>query len=256
MQEYALIPPADLIVQNGIGVGRPGDVANEFHEIGHGLIAEMIRDGCITPDARVLDVGSGLGRLSRALTTYLSPRGSYEGIDVTKSSVEWCQEAYRGLSNFRFTHADVFNTHYNPKATVRASSYRFPFDDASFDCIFSTSLFTHLVLTDAWRYLSEMARVLRPSGRTWNTFMLLDRVSEPLAINAANPNVRMPHVVAGARVVLPHDPEAVIGLYTSTVAAAHREHGLRIDEVRNGPWSGRTDDIRASYQDVIIATKA
>jgi hypothetical protein len=46
---HSLMPPKDLIVQNGIGASGQKDVHEEFHEIGYGLIAEMVRDGFIKP---------------------------------------------------------------------------------------------------------------------------------------------------------------------------------------------------------------
>lgn len=62
--------------------------------------------------------------------------------------------------------------------------------------------------------------------------------------------------VEGGLVVVPHDPEAVIGLRADIIRAIYAKHGLTILEVRNGPWSGRTDNLKASYQDFIIAEKA
>jgi len=40
------------------------------------------RNGNLQPDQQVLDIGSGIGRIARALTTYLSKDGQYRGFDV------------------------------------------------------------------------------------------------------------------------------------------------------------------------------
>jgi ubiquinone/menaquinone biosynthesis C-methylase UbiE len=247
-----------LILKNGIGVGDKSNIAGEFDAIGHGLVREMINDGLLKPDYQVLDVGCGLGRLARALTEFLSAKGTYSGIDVNESSIDWCQANYVGYRNFTFVHADVYNAHYNKDATTRADDYVFPFEGKRFDFIFSTSLFTHMLLDGADNYLKEMARVLRPGGAMWNTFMLLDEVSEPLILwfTPQRPNVALPHSVKGGRIALPHDPEALSGLYTERVKEIHARHGLSVKEIRNGPWSARTDNLRASYQDVVIATGA
>ena len=85
------------------------------------------------------------------LTDFLSPDGAYYGIDANESSIDWCRENYTAYPNFHFIHSDIFSTHYNPKSNVRAADYRFPFDAGEFDCVFSTSLFTHLVAADAAR---------------------------------------------------------------------------------------------------------
>jgi SAM-dependent methyltransferase len=253
-----LIPPDDLILKNGIGVNDRENIAKEFHEIGAGLIAEMTRGGFIPADSHVLDVGCGLGRLAHALTDHLSPSGAYWGIDVTKSSIDWCTDHYQGYPNFRFIHANVFNTEYNPKAVAHASDYSFPLDENSIDFIFSTSLYTHLVLRDAANYIKEMGRVLKPGGRTWNTFLLLDEISEPLTriAQADRPNVHMPWEIEGGLTATPQNPEALISFRRTLIEDLHARHGLEIEEIRNGPWSGRSDNLRASYQDVVIAKKA
>jgi SAM-dependent methyltransferase len=250
------LPPADLVAANGIGIGDHTRVLDEFSEIGAGLVSEMIHNGFVHPDDRVLDLGCGLGRLARPLAKFLSTRGRYEGIDIVGSSIEWCSENYADLPNFRFQHADLFSTSYNTTATMRPEEYRFPFATDSFDFVFSTSLFTHMEIAGVGNYLSEIARVLKPGGATWNTYFLLDEISIPLAALPDRPNTQMRFPVDGGLVVVPHNPEAAIALYTDRVASLHDAHRLTIVEIRNGPWSGRSDNLRASYQDVVIARKA
>ena len=249
-----LLPPPSLILENGIGhEDNPGILA-DFDAIGRGLVAELIRDG-LKPTHHVLDVGCGLGTLGASFGRIPVYRLLQRARCARWSSIEWCQREYAELGNFRFTHANVFNTHYNPEATQRAADYRFPFDAAQFDFIFSTSLFTHLLLADARNYIRQMVRVLAPRGKMWNTFFLLDEISTPLARTSAPLNVRMAAEVEGGLVVVPHDPEAVIGLYTSLVVRSHLDYGLINLDIRNGTWSGRQDDLRASYQDVIVAIR-
>lgn len=252
-----LIPPDDLILQNRIGVNDRENIGTEFREIGAGLIGEMIGGGYILPNHRVLDVGCGLGRLASALTQHLSPIGVYFGIDVTRSSIDWCTDHYRGYPNFHFIHADVYNTEYNPKAVTPAANYSFPLEANSFDFIFSTSLFTHLVLRDADNYLSEMGRVLKSGGRMWNTFLLLDEISEPLArkAHADRPHMHLPCKIKGGRTATRRNPEKLISFRRPVIEDIHTRHGLEIDDIRIGPWSGRSDNVRASYQDVVIARK-
>jgi SAM-dependent methyltransferase len=251
-----LIPPDDLILKNGIGIGDRGNIGAEFRQVGATLIGEMTRGGYILPNQRVLDVGCGLGRLARALTQYLSPMGVYFGIDVTKSSIDWCREQYREYPNFHFIHADLFNTEYNPTATTPAADYAFPLETNSIDFIFSISLYTHLVLRDVENYLREMSRVLKPGGTIWNTFLLLDEISEPLARKAKErPEVHMPFEIEGGLTAIPHNPEALISFRRPVIEEIHTRHGLLIEEICNGPWSGRKDNLSAGYQDVVIARK-
>jgi len=61
------------------------------------------------------------------MTEFLT--GRYEGFDIDKSGIEWCQSEYRDAPNFAFHHADVFNARYNKTGQVAAKDFRFPFDD-------------------------------------------------------------------------------------------------------------------------------
>jgi SAM-dependent methyltransferase len=252
-----LIPPDDLIISNGIGVDDKNNVAAEFHSIGDHLINEMISDGSIRPGHRVLDVGCGLGRTARILTEFLDAQGSYVGLDVNKSSIEWCQDAYKDYPNFSFIHMDFFNTSYNPTSQHKAEICRFPLEDGTIDFAYSTSLFIHVTLPVVQRYLAEINRVLKPDGTTWNTFFLLDGISDALAEHRdpRRPNVHMPHLSHGGRIAILDNPEALISFYTPVIQKLHLVSGLRIREIRNGPWSGRTDNLRALFQDVIVADK-
>jgi SAM-dependent methyltransferase len=145
----------------------------DFRAIGEGLAALLVRHG-LAPHHRVLDIGCGVGRVALPLTRLLSPRGSYEGIDIVKRWVGWCRRHITPAHpSFRFTHADIFNSHYN-RSGVPAAQFRFPYDDASFDFAFATSVFTHLDLDAAKHYLREAHRVLRPGGVLVATFFFWD----------------------------------------------------------------------------------
>lgn len=254
MYDQELMPPIQLVAANGVGMTQKDEEKGreEFHRIGHGLIREMQRSGYIKPTDDVLDVGCGLGRLARALVGKFTT-GSYIGMDVVKSSIDWCKDAYAGIPNFRFEHADAYNTHYNTTATVKASDYVFPFKDESFDFIWSTSLFTHTFIETLDNYLGQMSRVMRPGATTWNSYCLLDAVSEPLAAHYGPKGIRFK--VDGGLVAREEDPEHLIALYTDRVLALHEKNGLEVVEVRNGRWSGRTDNIKTSFQDVFLARK-
>jgi ubiquinone/menaquinone biosynthesis C-methylase UbiE len=59
--------------------------------------------------------------------------------------------------------------------------FRFPLEDVSFDVVHAYSVLTHLRQETALVYLSEMARVLAPSGRAYITAFVGGK--EPFAIN-------------------------------------------------------------------------
>src|SRR5688500_5001218 len=65
----------------------------DFKEVGEEFFQYFVNLGGLEPDQRVLDVGSGTGRMALPLTRYLED-GSYDGIDIVAASVEWCRKTY------------------------------------------------------------------------------------------------------------------------------------------------------------------
>ena len=176
----APIPPESL----RLGVG-PGD----YHEAGRTTLALLERLTGVKAADRVLDVGCGLGRIAWPLSERLGKRGSYTGLDVVKAYTDWC-EANLGLDpeRFRFHHADVQTSFYNPGGSIGPGAFVFPWAAASFTLAIATSLFTHLGPDAAAHYLREIARTLAPNGRLFASFYLLDaRGREAAATGATDP---------------------------------------------------------------------
>ncbi len=126
------------------------------------------------PSDAFLDLGCGNGSVARALTSYLQPPGSYEGLDIHGGSVAWLREHYQSRPLFRFTHANVYNKMYNPDATVGAAEYRLPYADGAFTQALLKSVFTHMHPKDIRHYLRELGRVIRSGGRAVITYFLLN----------------------------------------------------------------------------------
>src|SRR5262249_45691230 len=158
-----MVPPDEL---NFVGCGS-------FRKIGDEFLQHFINVGGLKSDHRVLDVGCGIGRMAIPLTQYLSPKGSYDGFDIVDFGIEWCRQ-YIGdkYPNFRFQMADICNKTYHPAGRYDASVYRFPYPNESFDFVFLTSVFTHMMPAEFENYLAEIARVLKPGGRVFSTFFL------------------------------------------------------------------------------------
>ena len=229
----------------------------DFKPIGESWVAAFVREAGLRPDERVLDLGCGVGRTAVALTRFLRAPGSYEGIDIVRASVDWCSSRITPrFPHFRFTHADVYNRHYNTGGRSQVSDFRLPYADGEFDFVFLTSIYTHLVPRDARAYLAEIHRVLKPGGRCFNTFALLTEASrrsiaEGTALGGLS---ALKHEIEeGCLVADPSDPEFLIAYPEERVAAMYAACGFLPPLVRHGSWCGTEGAHRA--QDIVIATK-
>ena len=237
-------PPDELIF---VGDGSWRAVGREF-------LRHFKTLGHVEPDHHVLDVGSGIGRMAAPLTRYLSARGSYTGFDIVRSGVEWCQgNMTPRYPNFRFIHSDVINQHYNPSGTVRAAEYVFPFDDGSFDFVFLTSVFTHMLPPDLENYLSEIARVMKRGGRCLITFFLMNEESGA-GILAGRSIRHFTSLSPFCYTTDPANPEAAIAFDEAYIRSIFSARELAIDDpIRYGSWSGRRSSL--SFQDIVVGVK-
>ncbi len=191
--------------------------------------------------------------MARVLARELRPpNGSYDGFDIVRQGISWCQTHYEGRTPvpFRFTHVDLYNSVYNPGGQASASEFRFPYPDGSFDLAIATSVFTHLLEDTASRYLAETARVLAPGGRLLATWFLIDPAQPPerSAALSFSPS-------AGAALVAdPAAPESAVAYEMRWLRERLGEYDLRLsDQVFPGSWSGRPG---RSFQDLVIVERS
>ncbi|VBA36999.1 class I SAM-dependent methyltransferase [Mycobacterium attenuatum] len=248
-QADPLVPPRRMVGGGSRNPAAPGP----FRESGDEFLG-LLRDyGQIEPHHRVLDMGCGMGRAARALTAFLDPaKGSYEGFDINAGEVRWCSEHYVSHPNFRFQRADIYNKMYNPKGTVHAEAFTFPYPDASFELAFASSLFTHMPLPQVARYLAETARVLAPGGRALLTLYVWNQESEALVAQGKSALPFREH--EGLIVITPFVPEAAIALPLDGWDSAVRDAGLEQEgDMLWGSWCGRTNFT--AYQDMVVLRK-
>jgi SAM-dependent methyltransferase len=120
-----------------------------FLEAGEQIVATLVDDAPLSPTGRgtALEIGSGLGRICRALST------RYEhviGVDVSPEMVRQATELV---------------TESNVTFRVGDGTGLSGIDDASVDLIVSFTVFQHIPKASiVHEYLAEAGRVLRPGG--------------------------------------------------------------------------------------------
>jgi ubiquinone/menaquinone biosynthesis C-methylase UbiE len=240
----ALTPPRSMIF---VGDG-------DFRKVGEEFKRYFVELGGLAPDARVLEVGCGIGRMAVPLTGFLSSSGEYHGFDIVAKGITWCQTRITPrFPNFRFFVSDVYNDFYNPTGTVRSSEYVFPFEDGYFDFVFLTSVFTHMMIKDLERYLTEVTRVLKPGGRCLMTYFLLNPESRSL-VSERKSTLDFAYEIPSGLTIDRYNPERATAYEEKMVRGLYHENRLTIIEpIRYGSWCGRPSYL--SYQDIVLAEK-
>jgi SAM-dependent methyltransferase len=234
-----------------------GTGSDQFETIGKALLGNYQRHVPFSPEANVVDVGCGLGRLAFQLLEFLSVRGRYAGIDVSLDSILWCR---RNLSlthpNFSFYHVDAFSEVYNPFGRFSTTELQLPVPDRSADRIFAGSLFTHLLEDEVIQCLREFRRILRPDGFVYTSFFLYSRE----ALESAKVNRKTSWVPAFATElgdgVYGNDAEYKRSAVAFTDQAMRRmiaKAELELDRpYLRGWWSGLYGDNADDGQDVAV----
>jgi SAM-dependent methyltransferase len=242
----SLMPPKKLI--NAVAGG-------DFEAVGNEFLGYFIKYGGLKPGHRVLDVGCGCGRMAVPLMKYLSNEGSYEGFDIMGVAIDWCQRHIAAQdSRFHFQQADVYNKSYNPRGSHQPTEYQFPYPTGSFDFVFMTSVFTHMLAADMQHYLSEIARILKPNGRCMISMFLLNPESQGL-MDGGKSRFRLTIARPDCMILREDQPENTVGYGEVFIRQCFARNALEIIEpVHFGSWAGRTNHL--SFQDIILARKA
>ena len=241
----SLVPPEGMRDQTGTG---------DYLEVGRHFFDLFTRFGGLKPTDCVLDAGCGMGRMALPLLGYLKPPARYEGFDIVASHVEWCQKAIHAkYPHFHFQRVDVLNRHYNPKGRFTAEKFRFPYSDGSFDFVFLTSVFTHMLPAAVENYLREIRRVVKSDGRMFATFFLWNEESSRLTKSDPRPGLEFKFQREGFMTSNEQAPEAAVALPEEWVLRTLSARGFKLcHPLQYGGWCKRPKPV--SFQDFLVAS--
>lgn len=234
--------------------------SHDFKKVGDEFFGHFKSLGGLQLSDSVLDIGSGVGRMALPLTEYLNSESRYFGFDIDRRGVDWCQENITPKHpKFQFEYADIYNLYYNQKGEIQPSEFNFPCANQSFDFVFATSVFTHMRWPEVVHYFTEIKRVLKPGGKIFLTFFLLNDQTKILQEEGkSNAYFAFQDDLQPASFYShKNNPEAEIA-FTETVIldlirstfCAEKESGESTVHIYPGFWSGRSDGV--SYQDIVV----
>jgi SAM-dependent methyltransferase len=239
-QRDALTPPRGLIFTGG----------GDFRAQGSRMVDIFCQYAGLQPQHRVLDIGSGIGRMAVPLTAKLSSSGSYEGFDVIEMGVRWCQKRISSrFPNFQFRYVPLANDLYRADGQ-EAGRFRFPYSDTDFDFACAISVFTHFLPDEVEQYLRETSRVLKPGGTFCATFFLLNAESERLL--PGRTQFSFPHDHGHYRLMDERVRAANVSFREDWLRASAQRCGLRIEAIHYGYWCGREKAECLDFQDVVV----
>lgn len=241
--------PAGVPPRGKIFIG-PGD----YVKLGEKFLRYFIEIGGLKPDHAVLDIGCGIGRMALPLTTYLNQNGSYDGFDIVKSGIDWCNKNIAGkYPNFRFQYTGMYNQLYNTSDKVDASNFIFPYENNKFDFIFLTSVFTHMMPAEVEHYMKEIGRVMKPGAKCLISAFIINCESEDLMIKKPT-HMNFPVNKGFYRLHSAQVETANVAYDEEWFLEKLEKGGLKLDEIKYGEWCGRSEYF--DYQDLLICSKS
>jgi demethylmenaquinone methyltransferase/2-methoxy-6-polyprenyl-1,4-benzoquinol methylase len=137
---------------------RTYDRLSRFYDLTEGFFERRHQDIGLgelaaQPGEQILEIGYGTGRCLVAIARSVGPRGKVAGIDISAGMCEVTRKRLRrkGLSD---------------RVDLRVGdAVQLPFEDGSFDAIFSSFCLELFAAADVPILLGECRRVLRPGGR-------------------------------------------------------------------------------------------
>tara|TARA_B110001450_G_C17562559_1_gene457369 strand:- start:94 stop:948 length:855 start_codon:yes stop_codon:yes gene_type:complete len=247
-KRHKYVPPRGYIY-----TGSPANSQNYIEQSNHQLI--LLKDEInLMPDDSVLDIGSGIGRTAISLTGYLNSNSKYEGFDVVKKGVDWCNSKInKDFPNFNFKFIPLFNDLYN-NSNLKAENFIFPYGEEVFDKIFTFSVFTHMQIDEIQNYFKEINRVLKNNGLAFSTFFLYDNDDEDYISKREGFN--FPIKKSGFRLMNNKVKSGNIAIHKDKLNELLSKENLTIVKIIDGFWKDNYKKSESKeYQDIVIFKK-
>jgi ubiquinone/menaquinone biosynthesis C-methylase UbiE len=233
--------------------GKTGIVHSEYVKAGEKYLTYFREFAGLQQQNSVLDVGCGIGCIAVPLTRFLNEKGSYEGFDIVKSDINWCNKNISAKHpNFHFQYSGFDNQPNKAEDKTDACNFIFPYDDAKFDFVCLTSVFTHMMPAEVEQYINETGRVMKTGATSLISLFIVNCESEDLMIKKPtqmnfpfNKGFYRLHSLQAENKQVAYDEEWLLEKLSTA--------GLKMEGIKYGNWCGRNSYF--DYQDLLICRK-
>jgi SAM-dependent methyltransferase len=226
--------------------------AEHFKKTSSWSFVELVRRGKLSSFSRIIDIGSGCGRLAIPFSLLVKD-GDYFGTDVFEEGLEWCAKNVSTRNpKFKFFLQEVEHNYYFGGEIKPSTRMSLSFaESSSIDLVFALSVFTHLVEEDAEKYFQEVSRCLNRDGIAYLTAFIIDeRFGEFVQRSGLHTAVK--EVTAGHYQA--YEGQDFFAGYTfDRWRTLIERSGLEITGFDPGTWAEKPGALH--YQDTFIVTK-
>jgi SAM-dependent methyltransferase len=237
-----VVPPKGLVYTGG----------GDFFQQGVDWLDFFKKNQTIDEGSKVLDIGSGIGRIAIPLTGFL--KEEYHGFDVVKKGVDWCDKNIaQKYPNFHFKYIDLHNDLYKSSGSS-ASSFKFPYEKSYFDFACAISVFTHMLPEEIDNYIRECSLTLKQDGFLVATFFIMDEESKDYMTKSSTA-FKFSFAFENYYLMNEKVKSANVAYERKYLYALINESGFEIVKDIKGYWCGRHSNEKINFQDILVMKK-